>query len=79
MELELPIPETQTLEDMETSERVPYDPEHSRQPYLDQLHQHIDALKKECRSHLIDYELMNTQEPLDRALHRYLSVRDRRY
>ncbi len=79
MELEMQIPETQTLEDMETSERVPYDPQHSRQPYLDQLQKHIDDLKKECRSHLIDYELMNTQEPLDRALHRYLSVRDRRY
>ncbi|HSR51512.1 MAG TPA: DUF58 domain-containing protein [Acidobacteriota bacterium] len=77
VELELPLDKTMTLEDMETEERVPYDPETSREVYLRRLQDHIKELRRECSAHAIDYELINTEEPLDRALHRYLSVRSR--
>lgn len=77
LELELPFDQTMTLEDMETEEKVPFDPDKSRQDYLDVLKEHIDALRKECAGQSIDYQLINTEEPLDRALRRYLSVRAR--
>ncbi len=79
MEIDLPIGKTSTLEDMETLERIPYDPETSRPAYLKMLRTHIDGLQKECRSHAIDYVLINTEEPLDLALRRYLALRARQY
>ncbi|HSR69346.1 MAG TPA: DUF58 domain-containing protein [Acidobacteriota bacterium] len=77
VELELPLDKTLTLEDMETQEKAPYDPAKSRQDYLDLLEEHIEGLRKECAGQSIDYQLINTEEPLDRALRRYLAVRAR--
>ena len=79
MEIDLPIGETSTFEDMETLERVPYDPDASRRAYLEMLQAHIERLQSECRSHAIDYVLINTEEPLDLALRRYLALRARQY
>jgi len=78
-ELEMPFSGISTLEDMETQESLPYSPEHSRSEYLNLLEGHIQGLKKECRSIHIDYEMLNTEKALDQALHRYLSVREKRY
>ena len=78
-ELEMPFGDTSTLEDMETQEHLSYSPEHSRSDYLQLLERHIEALRKECRSIHIDYEMLSTEKPLDQALHRYLSVREKRY
>lgn len=77
-EIEFPMGGIATLEDMETGEQVPFAGEVSRQSYLDELQRHIQQLKSECRSARIDYELMNTDTPLDLALFRYLSSRSRR-
>ena len=52
---------------------------HSRSEYLKLLEGHIEGLRKECRGIHIDYELLNTEKALDQALHRYLSVREKRY
>lgn len=79
LELNLPVSKSSTFEDVETRERVPYDPELSRQAYLDMLQSHLADLRKECSNHSIDYEVMNTAEPLDRALRRYMTVRSRQY
>lgn len=78
-EVEIPFAGTSTLEDMETGEHLPYAPEHSRSEYLSLLESHIAELRKECHSVYIDYQLLNTRDPLDRALHRYLSLREKRY
>lgn len=77
-ELELPLTGITTLEDMETGDQLPFASEHSRQAYLRELQGHIAELRRECHNVRIDYELMNTSEPLDRALYRYLSLRSRR-
>ena len=79
VELEMPFSQLSTLEDMETEEYLPYIPDHSREAYLDLLKNHIETLKKECRGVHIDYELVRTVEPLDQALYRYLSLRERKY
>lgn len=78
-ELEMPFGDVSTLEDMETQEHLSYSPEHSRSEYFKLLEGHIEALRKECRSIHIDYEMLSTENPLDQALHRYLSVREKRY
>ncbi len=79
VELEMPLGELSTLEDMETGEYLSYAPEQSRKVYLDLLKEHVEALRTECRNIRIDYQLLSTEEPLDRALHRYLSLRQRKY
>ena len=79
VELEMPLGELSTLEDMETGEYLSYAPEQSREVYLDLLKEHVEALRTECRNIRIDYQLLSTEEPLDRALHRYLSLRQRKY
>ena len=79
VELEMPFEDISTLEDMETQDHLSYVPEHSRTAYFDLLKGHIEGLRKECRNIQIDYELLNTEKPLDQALHRYLSVREKRY
>ena len=79
VELEMPFGEISTLEDMETEEHLPYVPEYSRRAYLTLLREHIEELRKECRNIYLDYELLNTEEPLDRALYRYLSLRGKKY
>jgi hypothetical protein len=38
---------------------------------------HISALTTKFSEHRIDYTMMNTAEPLDRALFSYLSSRER--
>ena len=78
-EMEMPFSDISTLEDMETEEYLPYSPEHSRSEYLKLLEGHIEGLRKECRGIHIDYELLDTEKALDQALHRYLSVREKRY
>ena len=79
VELEIPLEKASTLEDMETADHVSYVPEYSRTAYLQLLRDHVRQLRRECREGSIDYELLNTEQPLDRALHRYLSTRQRRY
>lgn len=78
-ELEMPLAKVSLLEDMETADHLTYIPEYSRRAYLDLLQEHIGRLRKECRDIRIDYELLNTRQPLDRALHRYLAARERKY
>lgn len=79
VELNMPFDQIATLEDMETMEYVPYSPQYSRAAYLDLLREHIQSLKRECRNIHIDYELLNTEKPLDWALYRYLALREKEY
>jgi hypothetical protein len=41
------------------------------------IREHIDTLTKKFSEQRIDYALLNTSEPLDRALFSYLSSRER--
>jgi len=78
VEKELPLEGIATLEDIETGEQIPYSAEHSRAEYLSELGRHLDSLRRSCRDIRIDYQLLQTSEPLDRALFRYLLDRSRR-
>ena len=76
-EVEPPFTEISTLEDMETGEVLSFSPE-AHSEYLEQLAAHREELKKLCTELYADYEVLDTSEPLDRALYRYLSIRGKR-
>ena len=76
-ELEPPFTEISTLEDMETGEVLPFSPE-AHGEYVEQLAAHREQLKKLCTELYADYQVLDTSEPLDRALYRYLSLRGKR-
>ena len=63
--------------DMETDEKIQTQPWHIRSDYLDQVHGFIETYKKECRKYHIDYVALDTSEPFDKALVRFLTVRKR--
>ncbi|MFQ5738108.1 MAG: DUF58 domain-containing protein [Acidobacteriota bacterium] len=78
VELDPPFSKVSTLEDMESEERLTYVPE-SRERYLKRLRQHIHRLRRESAAINIDYELIGTDQPLDRTLHRYLTARAKKF
>ena len=78
VELKLPFSSVSTLEDIESQDCLPYAPE-SGNAYRQALEAHIESLRKQCNDVNIDYELVNTEEPLDQVLYRYLTARARHY
>jgi hypothetical protein len=47
------------------------------QQYRSLLQEHIQTLQHECRSSRIDYTMLDTSRPLDYALFKFLSARQR--
>jgi uncharacterized protein (DUF58 family) len=69
--------EASTFEDLESREQIPVVPQSFRDEYRRLIHEHIDALQTKFSEQRIDYALLNTREPLDRALFSYLSSREK--
>ena len=76
-EIEFSFDEASSFQDLETGEQVPVVPESLRDEYRAMIRAHIEALTTKFSEHRIDYTLLNTAEPLDRALFSYLSSRER--
>jgi uncharacterized protein (DUF58 family) len=74
-ELELPYDETIDLEDLESGERIAMSGGDFARQYRELVQGHIEALRKRFVELGVDYTLLDTSEPLDRALHRYLAAR----
>jgi uncharacterized protein (DUF58 family) len=66
-----------SFEDLESREQIPVVPESFGDEYRKLVKSHIDALATKFSEHRIDYTMLNTIEPLDRALFSYLSSRER--
>ena len=66
-----------SFEDIESGEQLPVVPESFGDEYRKLIAGHIEALSTKFSEHRIDYTMMNTAEPLDRALFSYLSSRER--
>lgn len=64
--------------DLETDEEIPTAPSAVRENYLRALDELIETYRRELRVAGIDYQLLDTSEPLDAALLSYLAVRGRR-
>ena len=63
--------------DMETGETHLTSPQAIRNAYLDNLQRYLDECRKKCQSSGVDYCLLDTSQPLDKALASYLTRRTR--
>ena len=76
-ELDFGYDDASSFEDLETGEQIPVVPESLVKEYRSMIQAHIAALTTKFSEHRIDYTVLNTAEPLDRALFSYLSSRER--
>ena len=76
-EINFDYDEASAFEDLESRDQIPVVPQSLAQEYRQLIRAHIDALTAKFSEHRIDYTLLNTAEPLDRALFSYLSSRER--
>ena len=76
-ELNFNFNESTEFVDMETAETHITSPAAIRNAYLDNLNNYLNDCRKRCQSTGVDYCLLNTSQPLDKALASYLSRRTR--
>jgi len=74
-ELDFTYDDPSAFEDLESGEQMPIVPESLADQYRALIREHSAALATKFSEHRIDYTLLNTSEPLDRALFSYLSSR----
>jgi uncharacterized protein (DUF58 family) len=76
-ELEFGFADASPFEDLETGEQMPVVPEAFRDEYQKIVRAHIEALRQSFSKVRVDYTMVDTSQPLDHALFRYLSGRSR--
>lgn len=74
-EMELDYAGYTTLEDLETGASVPVNAQEIKASYTNRLTNHLDNIKKELLGRNIGYQLMITDEPVDKALRDFLRLR----
>ena len=76
-EIDFSFTDASSFEDLESGEQIPVVPESFREEYRRMIQDHIAALTSRFSEQRIDYAVLNTSEPLDRALFSFLSSRAR--
>ena len=76
-EINFDYEDASSFEDLESREQIPVVPDSFRKQYRALIQAHVDTLRQKFSEQRIDYALLNTTEPLDRALFSYLSSRER--
>jgi uncharacterized protein (DUF58 family) len=76
-EIDFSFTDASSFEDLESGEQIPVVPESFREEYRRMIQEHIGALTSRFSEQRIDYAVLNTSEPLDRALFSFLSSRAR--
>ena len=74
-ELTFPFESPASFEDMETGERFPVVPEKLREGYREVVGAHVAEVERRVVGHGAEYALLDTSQPLDLALFRYLLSR----
>lgn len=64
-----------TFIDMETGEKMITQPYQIQRSYMDTMKSFLADIRKKCRQHNIDYHLIDTSQPFDKALRAYLARR----
>jgi uncharacterized protein (DUF58 family) len=77
-ERKLPGEGSTTFQDLETEEITPIVPEQLRAGYEEMIEAHVATIRERCTGNRIDYVLLDTSQPLDHALFRYLTIRERK-
>ncbi|MGD1044513.1 MAG: DUF58 domain-containing protein [Bacteroidota bacterium] len=65
------------FKDLETREELMTQPWHIQKAYQQSMHEFLDFYKRQCRDNNIDYVLLDTSTPFDKALFEYLNKRKR--
>ena len=76
-ELEFDFDTASAFEDLESGEQMPIVPQALREEYKKMIRAHIEAIAERCKGARIDYTMIDTSAPLDNALFKYLSMRER--
>jgi uncharacterized protein (DUF58 family) len=76
-EINFDYDDASAFEDLESREQIPVVPQSFRAQYRALVQEHIESLRTKFSEQRIDYALLNTAEPLDRALFSYLSSREK--
>jgi uncharacterized protein (DUF58 family) len=76
-EIEFTFDEASSFQDLETGEQIPVVPSALAGEYRRLVQEHISALSSRMSQNRVDYALLNTATPLDYALFKYLSARQR--
>lgn len=79
VELRFDFPDAAQFVDMETRAEMHVIPDFIRQEYRRVLQNQIGEYEKECRKDRMDFCLIDTSQPLDRALFSYLVRREQLY
>jgi uncharacterized protein (DUF58 family) len=76
-EIRFDYEDASAFEDLESREQIPVVPQSFREQYRKLIQEHIAALRTRFSEQRIDYALIDTSEPLDRAMFSYLSSREK--
>jgi uncharacterized protein (DUF58 family) len=76
-EINFDYDDASAFEDLESREQIPVVPQSFRAEYRRLIQEHVNSLQTRFSEQRIDYALLNTSEPLDRALFSYLSSREK--
>ena len=76
-EIDFSFPDAASFQDLETGEQIPVVPTALAEQYRTLVQEHITALSTRFSANRVDYSLTNTSTPLDYALFKYLSARQR--
>lgn len=74
-EVRMELKSSSVLVDLETDQRIEVIPEYAKTTYRQKMDAHIEGLRSKARSAGLDYRLLTTDQPLDHALHEYLTLR----
>jgi uncharacterized protein (DUF58 family) len=77
-ELDPQIKQSTLYEDMETGQAIEVEPGYMAKAYREKIQQHIKTIEEAASGIRADHVLINTGDPLDRALHNYLTFREKR-
>jgi hypothetical protein len=63
------------LVDLESDQKIEVIPEYVNSTYRLKIQSHIEQLRSRSQAAGLEYELIRTDQPLDRVLREYLSLR----
>jgi uncharacterized protein (DUF58 family) len=77
-ELDFSFRDPSAFEDLESGEQIPVVPDAMRKEYVSLVNAHIGALQSRFSEVRVDYTMLDTSKPLDHALYKYLSSREKK-
>jgi uncharacterized protein (DUF58 family) len=76
-EMDFPFEEASSFQDLESGQLIPVVPDELAEEYRTMVREHTAELERRFAASQIDYAVLNTAQPLDFALFRYLSSREK--